>query len=115
MYRTQRLATSTLVLGRAGPRQAGCEWYEQSGVRIIGQFGVDPASTRQGIGSRLLSFAEQRASALGAVEVALDTAEGAGHLVELYVKRGYRPVGQVQWQGKNYRSLVLSKTLTDSR
>jgi GNAT superfamily N-acetyltransferase len=108
--------SATLLLGRPGPDQLACEWYAQSGVWIIGRFAVDPALQRQGIGGQMLAFAEKRAASLGACEVALDTAEGAAHLVDLYSKRGYRPVGQVQWGGKNYRSVVLSKALTtDSR
>jgi len=105
----------TLVLGPAGKDQAVCEWYRRPGIWIIGRFAVDPGARAQGIGSRLLAFAERRASDLGAVEAALDTAEGAEHLLDFYAKRGYRQVDQVQWQGKNYRSLVLSKALTGHR
>jgi|SRR6478609_4768322 len=104
----------TLLLGRAGPGQLACEWYGRPGVWIIGRFAVDPLLQRQGIGGQLLTFAEQRARSLGALEIALDTAEGAQHLVELYAKRGYRKVGYVQWEGKSYRSVVLSKALTET-
>ena len=41
----------------------------------------------------------------------MDTAEQATHLIELYAKLGYRQVGSVQWTGKVYRSVVLSKRL----
>jgi len=99
----------TLVLGPMGQRQSECEWYRRPGVWIIGQFGIEPQLSGRGIGSQLLAFAEQRAWDQGALEAAVDTAEGAEHLVELYSKRGYRRVGHVQWPGKNYRSLVLSK------
>jgi hypothetical protein len=43
------------------------------------------------------------------MELAMDTAEQATHLVELYTRLGYRHVGWVQWPGKVYRSVVLSK------
>lgn len=101
----------TLLLGHAGSEQLVCEWYNRSDVLIIGRFAVDPAEQRQGIGSQMLEFAERRARNLGAGEVAVDTAEGAEHLVQLYSKRGYRNVGHVQWDGKTYRSVVLSKRL----
>ncbi|HET7542133.1 MAG TPA: GNAT family N-acetyltransferase [Polyangiaceae bacterium] len=104
----------TLLLGAAGPRQLDCEWYRRPGVWIIGRFAVEPALQGQGIGSQMLALAEQRARSQGALEAALDTAEGAEHLVELYEKRGYRRVGYVQWEGKSYRSLVLSKALTQA-
>ena len=102
---------ATLLLGRAGPDQLACAWYGRPGVWIVGRFAVDPARQRQGIGGQMLAFVERRAHSLGAREVALDTAEGAAHLVDLYSKRGYRHVGHVQWEGKNYRSVVLSKAL----
>ena len=104
----------TLVLGPVGEGHVGCEWYSRPGIWIIGQFGVDPHLSGQGIGSQMLEFAERRACGLGAIETAVDTAEGAEHLLKLYSRRGYRQVGHVQWQGKTYRSVVLSKSLGDS-
>ena len=106
---------ATLVVGPPGEQQSGCDWYAQPGVWVIGQFGVEPSLSGNGIGSRMLDFAEQRAWVQGAVEAAVDTAEGAQHLLELYGRRGYRQVSQVQWPGKNYRSLVLSKARPSSR
>jgi len=102
----------TLLLGPVAEIQLSCEWYCRPGVWTIGRFGVDPDLRGQGIGSELLAFAERRAESLGAAEAALDTAEGAEHLLEFYGKRGYRRVGHVQWEGKNYRSVVLSKALS---
>jgi len=103
----------TFTLGPAAKRQSGCEWYGRPGIWIINQFGVDPDRRGQGVGGQLLAFAERRAWELGAVETAVDTAERAQHLLELYAKHGYRQVGHVQWPGKNYRSLVLSKALSN--
>ena len=103
---------ASLLLGSAVPEQLACEWYRRQGIGIIGRFAVEPTLQGQGIGSQMLSFAERRAQSLGALETAVDTAEGAQHLIQLYEKRGYRHVGHVQWEGKNYRSVVLSKTLT---
>lgn len=44
-------------------------------------------------------------------ELAMDTAEQAKHRIEFYERLGYRPVGWVQWPGKVYRSVVVSKHL----
>lgn len=41
----------------------------------------------------------------------MDTAEQAAHLIKRYTGLGYAPVGFVQWPGKVYRSVVLSKPL----
>ena len=59
----------------------------------------------------LLARAEQWAAESGFAELAMDTAEQATHLIELYIRLGYRHVGWVHWQGKVYRSVVLSKLL----
>ncbi len=90
----------------------GCFWYEQAYVATIHQFAVLPGRQRHGIGLRLMDYVQSRAKALGAAEIALDTAEGATHLVEWYIRQGYRQVAIEQWRGKTYRSLILSKRLT---
>jgi len=97
------------ILVRRHP--TGCFWYDQDFVAGLGQFCVLPAVQRGGIGGRLMELAENRALALGARELALDTSESALHLVQWYSRHGYRPVDSVQWDGKTYRSLILSKTL----
>lgn len=85
--------------------------YLRPEVVVISQFAIDPAFQGKGLGSRLLAEAERSALELGATEVALDTAEGASHLVEFYGKRGYRIVGRVDWDGTNYVSVLMSKAL----
>lgn len=91
--------------------ESRCHWYNQPGVYYFGQFGIDPDLQGQGIGSRVMDFLESRAKSRGARELALDTAESASHLIAMYSKRGYRLVEHVQWDGKTYRSVILSKTL----
>jgi GNAT superfamily N-acetyltransferase len=92
----------------------GCAWYEQRHVAAVHQFGVMPTAQRGGIGSKLIQLCETRAVETGATEIALDTAEGAEHLVGWYERLGYRPVAIEQWQGKSYRSLIMSKDLRRS-
>ena len=103
----------TLVLIPPLVRHDYCAWFDRPDVAVVIQFGVEPSHQRQGLGSRLMTFAEERARALGAGEVAVDTAENASHLVEFYQARGYRDVGREQWQHTNYRSVLLSKGLTE--
>jgi hypothetical protein len=38
-------------------------------------------------------------------------AEPATHLIDWYMRRGHRAVDHVQWLGKTYRSVALSKPL----
>lgn len=88
-----------------------CEYFTRSGVAAVHQFAVDPDHQGAGIGRMLLARAEHWAQASGFAELAMDTAEQATHLIELYARLGYRQVGWVQWHGKVYRSVVLSKPL----
>jgi GNAT superfamily N-acetyltransferase len=85
--------------------------YARPGMALFQQFAVEPALQGSGLGSRLLRHAEERARALGAKEIALDTAEGATHLVRYYEARGYALAGHVRFAGKTYRSVVLTKPL----
>jgi len=107
---TFRLPGSKSAAAPAAPAPA---WYRRPDVAKVNQLAVDPAWQRNGIGSLLLDHLERRAAASGAAELALDTAEGAAHLIELYARRGYRFVEHVQWPGLNYRSVILSKRMDD--
>ena len=94
------------------PQQTkGCSWYDRSDVACFGQFAVEPELQGCGLGSRLVEIVEQLARKDGAAELALDTAEGAGHLIRFYEKRGYRFIEHAQWKVTNYRSVIMSKRL----
>lgn len=88
-----------------------CAYYEKPGVGYFAQFAVDPDFQKQGIGSWLVEFVERRAVELNIPELALDTAEPATELIAWYNRRGYKHVDYTQWEGKRYRSVVLSKKL----
>jgi GNAT superfamily N-acetyltransferase len=92
-------------------RTMGCSWYDRPEVSSFGQFAVEPSLQRAGIGSQLMDAVESRAVESGAGEIALDTAEGATHLIELYKRRGYREVGIADWDETNYQSMILSKAI----
>jgi GNAT superfamily N-acetyltransferase len=90
----------------------GHPWYDKTNVTSFSQFAVDPEYQRKGIGSKLMDFLEQRAIEIGVEEIACDTAEGATHLIDMYIVRGYRVVGKANWDITNYTSVILSKKLT---
>lgn len=81
------------------------------GAAVLGQFAVDPDLRKLGIGAALINAVEEEAKTLGYDRLALDTIETATDLVEYYKRRGFEPVGHVQWPGKTYRSLVMCKPL----
>jgi GNAT superfamily N-acetyltransferase len=88
-------------------------WYRRQDVAIFGQFAVAPELQGRGVGSRLLSLMESRAKERGFSRSACDTSERAGQLIAFYTRKGYSPVEHVQWEETNYRSVILSKTLTE--
>jgi GNAT superfamily N-acetyltransferase len=88
-----------------------CEYFSRTGVAAVHQFGVEPATQGRGVGRALLQACESWARQRGYAEVAMDTAQPATHLINFYERLGYKHVGHVQWSGKVYRSVVLSKPL----
>ncbi len=83
---------------------------DESFVNVL-QLAVDPAHQRKGIGGRLMDLAEKRATELGVSRVRLDTAIPATHLIKWYASRGYGAMGERQWPGKTYRSVILEKRI----
>jgi GNAT superfamily N-acetyltransferase len=104
-----RLAGTVMLL--APGNDGGCEHYKRLNVATIGQFGVLPERQGQGVGNLLLCEAERRAVLIGATDLALDTSEGADHLIAWYERRGFRVVERAHWPGKSYHSVVMNKSL----
>jgi predicted N-acetyltransferase YhbS len=77
----------------------------------LNQMAVLPEYQGKGIGSRLMGLAEEEARKRKLDRIRLDTAIPATHLIDYYTKRGYVKVGEVQWEGKTYRSVVMEKRL----
>ena len=101
---------STIVLNKPN-NSDGHPWYERSNVTTFHQFAVDPDFQKQGIGTEMMDFVEQRAIEFGVDELSCDTAEGASHLIKMYRKRGYRIIGKANWDITNYISVIMSKKL----
>lgn len=100
----------TLVITPPSPH-SDCGYFQKAGVASFHQFAVDPDLQSQGLGRALMAAAEDWAREQGYAEMALDTAEQAVHLIELYTRQGYTFVEYVQWPGKSYRSVVMRKAL----
>lgn len=108
-FQGRLIGTVTLVGAKPESRSL---WYRTPGVYSFHQFAISPELQGKGVGSRMLDLIESRASELGAAELELDTSEGAEHPIALYRKRGYRFIEHVQWNGVNYRSVIMSKALS---
>jgi len=99
------------ITWRAPGRARGTPWYERPEVAVFGQFAVAPVHQGRGFGSQLLAVVEHETAAVGAVELALDTAEPAEELIRFYAKRGFRFIEYTRWDEVNYRSVVMSKRI----
>jgi N-acetylglutamate synthase-like GNAT family acetyltransferase len=80
-------------------------------VCIIDQIAVDVNFQNRGIGSFLLTFAENRAKQLKIKYLQLDTADDATELVSFYVKRGFNAVDSINKCYTNYTSTIFRKEL----
>jgi uncharacterized damage-inducible protein DinB/GNAT superfamily N-acetyltransferase len=89
-------------------------WFRDRDTAHFHQFAVHPQLQGQGLGRRLIATAERWALQHGYRRMALDTALPAEELCALYARLGYAEVGQVQWQDKTYRSVVMHKLLDSS-
>lgn len=85
--------------------------YTRPDTAILAQLAVHPEARGQGLAERLMDAAEAWAREQGYAQVALDTAEPATALRTRYQRRGYVEQGGVQWAGKRYASVLMSKTL----
>ena len=104
------MVVGTITL-RVPPNVSGCSWYDRGDVASFGQFGVDPSHQNMGVGSLLLETVETEAKRIGVPNIALDTAEGAHHLIRLYESKGYEFTGYADWEVTNYRSVILNKSI----
>lgn len=86
--------------------------YTEPGTAILAQLAVHPELRGQGLGEQLMDAAEAWAAGQGYARIALDTAAPAEHLQRRYARRGYVQVGEVQWAGKTYGSVLMLKQLT---
>lgn len=86
-------------------------WYYRSDTAHFHQFAVDPLRQGKGVGNQLLARCEQWAREKGYAHMALDTAVPAQHLRARYARLGYCDKGEVQWEGKTYRSAIMVKSL----
>jgi GNAT superfamily N-acetyltransferase len=89
----------------------GSPYIEKANVGHVQQMGIEPTLQGKGIASALMRHAEQFARHHGALEMSLDTAESATHLVAWYERLEYEVIEHVQWDVTNYRSVVMGKKL----
>lgn len=94
-----------------GQSSSPVNFYQQDRLAVFGQFGVHPDYKGKGVGKGLYMTAEEFARRRGDEIIALDTAEGATHVIELYQRWGFEVVDHHKWDSTNYRSVIMARKL----
>jgi ubiquinone/menaquinone biosynthesis C-methylase UbiE len=90
--------------------------YRDPSTWSLGQLAVHPDFKGRGVARRLHDVAVELARSHGAQAIALDTAEPAKELIELYQRWGYQIVGSVDWRPHtNYESVLMTRELETGR
>ena len=84
-------------------------YFTNKKTAYVGQFAVSPELKKQGLGSMLMDYCEELAQIEGFQGVQLDTAKPAHHLVDWYLSRDYKIVGEIHVDGRNYDSFIFEK------
>jgi GNAT superfamily N-acetyltransferase len=111
---SRRMAPETFFVAEAAGRLVGTVEVApepEPGLWGLHLLGVDPSAEGRGVGRALVAFAEAHAAAHGAEAHRLDTPEPHPWLPSFYCRLGYTHTGTVQWEGKHYRSVFLTKRL----
>ena len=108
-----RIADDEAYVVRDGNVVAGVLVIIEEPERVLlDNVAVDPAYSGQGLGRRLVEFAEQRAQELGYHDIELYTHEMMTENIEMYRRWGYRITRRIREKGfdriymkKKYRSI----------
>lgn len=106
VYHIQRKAelVATVTLGTQTTRTGITRIY-------INHLAVVPSARNAGLSGRLLDHAERVARRRRTPALRLDTATTLPALIERYRRRGFQVIGERQWKGKTYRSVLMEKAL----
>jgi GNAT superfamily N-acetyltransferase len=89
--------------------------YRDPSTWSLSQLAVHPDFKGRGVARALHDAAVELALSHGAQVIALDTAEPAKELIELYQRWGYQIVGSVDWRPHtNYESVLMARTCEPS-
>lgn len=77
----------------------------------LSRLGVRESAKGEGVGSRLLDYAEERARDRDCDTVWLTTPEGHPYLPELYRRRGYEKTGDYPLEYREYDEIIMEKKL----
>jgi len=94
------------------PEYRSLSWLDQEGrVLVLHRLAVNPKWQKQGIGGRILDYAENYAVDNGYTSIRLDTYSGNPRALRLYERHQYRRVGKVRFPGRDLPFFCYEKNL----
>lgn len=108
-----RIIGAIVVDDRQSKRYEPLPWadHEVGHIRCIHRLAVDPACQGQGIGGKLLRFAEEQARLSGGTSIRLDVFSGNPGAAKLYIRGGYRQVGHIRFPLRKERYVCFERLL----
>ncbi|NOV01161.1 GNAT family N-acetyltransferase [Paenibacillus planticolens] len=112
----EKLIGAVVVDAIQSSRYAGLPWIHQEAgqARCIHRLAVDPAYQGQGLGKKLLQFAEEQARGAGGASIRLDVFSGNPGAAQLYVRAGYRQIGTIRFPMRSEPYYCFEKLLSRS-
>ncbi|REE81527.1 acetyltransferase (GNAT) family protein [Paenibacillus taihuensis] len=108
----QRVIGAVVVDRRQSSRYAPLLWSDRAGEpACIHRLAVHPSYQGQGIGKRLLQFAEQHAQQSGGTSIRLDVYTGNPGAVGMYRRAGYAEIGRISFPMRKVPYLCFEKLL----
>ncbi|PUA37618.1 N-acetyltransferase [Paenibacillus elgii] len=107
-----RVIGAVVVDRRQSGNYSELPWTDRTGdPACIHRLAVHPAAQGQGIGKRLLQFAEQQARTEGCTSIRLDVFTGNPGAVGMYRRAGYTEVGAIRFPMRKEPYLCFEKLL----
>jgi ribosomal protein S18 acetylase RimI-like enzyme len=107
-----RIIGAVVVDRRQSGKYSGLDWSDKHGdPACIHRLAVHPGCQRQGIGKKLLQFAENEARGEGRTSIRLDVYTGNPGAVEMYRRAGYADVAAIRYPMRGTPFLCMEKQL----
>jgi ribosomal protein S18 acetylase RimI-like enzyme len=103
---------AVVVNERQNTQYAGLAWRDQTGKpAVIHRLAVHPEFQGQGIGKRLLHYAEELARAQGSTSIRLDAYTANPTAIRMYERAGYTTVGCIRYPLRKHPYECFEKLL----
>lgn len=118
VFEEGKRVTGTITIDNNEPLEyKGISWRNEGPAYTFHRLAVNPLERGKGIASRLINFAEKIALENNIAYIKVDTYSLNVKAQGLFLKKGYRKVGELYFQGKRHPFFcydkILSTTIAD--